>query len=96
MKDERCELCGRSPLRTTVHHLVPRENGGVEGPTANLCQACHKQIHALFTNDELAAFYHTIPRLEEHPDMEKYLRFIRKQPPEKQITIHKSNRKKRK
>ncbi|MCA0969637.1 HNH endonuclease [Halobacillus litoralis] len=93
--EETCELCKRSPLKTTEHHLIPREFGGVEGPTAWLCGACHRQIHALFTNAELAAFYHTLERLADHPDMIKYLCWVKKQDPEKRITTRKSNRKKR-
>ncbi len=48
-----CELCGRSGVQTTVHHLTPREKGGSSLPTAKLCSACHRQIHALYTNDDL-------------------------------------------
>lgn len=96
MKDETiCELCGRSPIETTEHHLVPREFGGAEGDTAQLCIPCHKQVHAWFTNEELASFYHTVERLKDHPNMEKYLKWVRKQPVDKGITIRKANRKKR-
>ncbi|MBH0228741.1 HNH endonuclease [Halobacillus yeomjeoni] len=91
---ETCELCSRSPVVTTEHHLVPRQFGGVNGPTIMLCDACHRQIHALFTNEELAAFYHSVERLRDHPDMKKYLKWVQKQDPEKKITIRKSNRKK--
>lgn len=95
MKDQEiCELCGRSPVETTVHHLTPRQFGGAEGPTANLCTPCHKQIHAIFTNQELATFYNTIPRLKDHPDMVKYIKWVKKQSPHKKITIKKANRKK--
>lgn len=91
---DHCELCERAPLKTTVHHLLPRQYGGAEGPTAHLCVACHKQIHALFTNEELAGFYHTLERLKDHPDMVKYLKWVKKQSPHKKITIKKANRKK--
>ncbi|KGP90773.1 hypothetical protein N780_03645 [Pontibacillus chungwhensis BH030062] len=93
-QQESCELCGRGPIETTEHHLVPRQYGGAEGPTAELCKACHKQIHALFTNAELAGFYNTIERLRDHPDMEKYIKWVKKQDPQKKITIKKANRKK--
>ncbi|GGD17656.1 HNH endonuclease [Pontibacillus salipaludis] len=93
-QQESCELCGRGPIETTEHHLVPRQYGGAEGPTAELCKACHKQIHALFTNAELAGFYNTIERLRDHPDMEKYIKWVKKQDPHKKITIKKANRKK--
>ncbi|ARI78069.1 HNH endonuclease [Halobacillus mangrovi] len=93
---DKCDLCERSPVKTTEHHLVPRQYGGVEGPTVMVCSACHRQIHALFTNQELAAFYHTLERLKDHPDMRKYIKWVKKQDPEKRITTRKSNRRKRK
>ncbi|MFG6120431.1 HNH endonuclease [Thalassobacillus sp. B23F22_16] len=90
--DKTCDLCGRSPVTTTVHHLIPKEYGGADGPTAQLCSTCHRQIHALFTNEELAGFYHTLERLADHPDMAKYLRWVKKQDPQKKITTRKSHR----
>ncbi|MFC7321174.1 HNH endonuclease [Halobacillus campisalis] len=92
---DKCELCRRTLVETNVHHLIPKEYGGVEGPTALLCKPCHRQIHALFTNQELASFYHSLERLADHPDMTKYLRWIKKQDPNKRITTRKSNQKKR-
>lgn len=90
-----CELCKREPVRTTEHHLIPKEYGGVDGPMAMLCSACHRQVHALFTNEELAGFYHSIERLKDHPAIMKYIRWVKKQDPEKTITTRKSNRRKR-
>lgn len=65
----------------------------MDGPVARLCIPCHKYIHAIFTIEELAGFYHTLLRLQEHPSMEEYLKWVRKQAPGKKITIKKSNRK---
>ncbi|MFQ3543821.1 HNH endonuclease [Halobacillus rhizosphaerae] len=92
--EEKCDLCHRKSGKTTVHHLIPRQYGGTEGPTAVLCSACHRQVHALFTNAELAGFYHTLERLADHPSMIKYLKWIKKQDPAKKITTRKSNRRK--
>lgn len=94
MEETICELCGRASVETTIHHLIPKQYGGADGPTVQLCIACHKQIHATFTNEELAGFYNTIERLSEHPTMEKYLKWVKKQAPGKRISIKKSNRKK--
>ncbi|WP_458122858.1 HNH endonuclease [Paenibacillus sp. Z3-2] len=44
---DQCELCGRKPVNTTIHHLTPKEMGGTFLPTASLCIPCHKQIHSL-------------------------------------------------
>ncbi|MDZ8138256.1 MAG: HNH endonuclease [Nostoc sp. DedQUE04] len=53
-QQEQCELCHREMENLTVHHLVPRQNTKRKkqdpGPTANICSACHHQIHALFDN----------------------------------------------
>lgn len=61
----KCELCGRSEVETTIHHLLPKEFGGTFGDTANLCIPCHKQIHALYTNKEIATRLTTLRELRE-------------------------------
>jgi 5-methylcytosine-specific restriction enzyme A len=86
-----CELCERDSVETTVHHLLPKEMGGTFGPTANLCIPCHKQIHALYTNAEIAARLTTIPELKADAQLSRYLKWIRKQPPTKLMKIKKSN-----
>ncbi|HZG57740.1 HNH endonuclease [Paenibacillus sp.] len=76
-----CALCGRTGVATTVHHLTPKEKGGTFLPTADLCAACHKTIHATFTNAELAAGLSTLEALRADERLAPYLRWIRKQPP---------------
>ncbi|WP_151734705.1 HNH endonuclease [Paenibacillus tengchongensis] len=89
--EETCELCGRSPLATTVHHLTPREEGGSSLPTARLCRACHRQLHALFTNRDLVtAGLTTLEALRQNPQMAAYLKWIRKQPPGAEPKLRKS------
>lgn len=91
-----CELCERENVETTVHHLTPREEGGSHLPTANLCISCHKQIHALFTNRELANGLHTIENLRSNERVYKYLKWIKKQPSTSLVRIKKSNEKRSK
>ncbi|MGG3891777.1 HNH endonuclease [Metabacillus fastidiosus] len=91
-----CELCERKLVETTVHHLLPKEMGGTFGPTANLCIPCHKQIHALYTNKEIAVRLTTIQELKEDEQLSRYLKWIRKQPSTKLMKIKKSNDRKRK
>ncbi|WP_070119870.1 HNH endonuclease [Bacillus marinisedimentorum] len=90
-----CELCGRSGVQTTVHHLTPKEKGGTFLPAATLCIPCHKQVHALFSNEELAAALNTIGALQRNEHIQKYLKWIRKQPPARVPRTKKSLRKKR-
>ncbi|WP_096155201.1 MULTISPECIES: hypothetical protein [Bacillus] len=75
-----CELCRREHVEITVHHLTPKEMDGTFLPTTNLCIPCHKQIHALYPNEELAVRLNTIALLRKDEKISKFLRWIRKQP----------------
>lgn len=61
----------------TKHHLVPKSQGG--GPTADLCQMCHKQIHALYDNKTLGEVFNTIEKLREELPVQKYIKWAVKQ-----------------
>ncbi|AHM58930.1 hypothetical protein D770_03315 [Flammeovirgaceae bacterium 311] len=61
----------------SLHHLIPREEGGRYGPTIPLCQPCHSTIHLVFTNKELAKQYNSVEKLKEAPALQKYLNWIR-------------------
>ena len=92
-----CELCRRHGIsKVTEHHLIPREFGGANMQVAWLCPDCHKQIHALYTNRELALRLHTLKLLEDDYKIQKYLKYIRKQPTSKVTSIKKSREVRRK
>jgi len=63
------------PQVVQEHHLRPEERA--TSPTVMLCRPCHKQIHAVFTNEELRADYDTIDALREAAQLEEYLSWIR-------------------
>ncbi|WP_374108502.1 HNH endonuclease [Nostoc sp. XA010] len=79
---KQCQLCQREMESLTVHHLVPRQNTKRKkqdpGPTANICSACHCQIHALFDNKLLALELNTLDKLKNEPQMQKFLVWVRK------------------
>ncbi len=85
-----CDLCNRQGVRLTEHHLIPREMGGKNSETALLCTTCHKQIHALYTNKELAFLLNTLERLKDDEKIIKYLKWVEKQSPTTEFTIKKS------
>ena len=85
-----CELCLRDNVDRTIHHLTPREFGGGPEDTSKLCISCHKQIHALYPNAELAIRLNTIEKLQDDPDIKKYLNWIKKQHAGKLQRIKKS------
>jgi 5-methylcytosine-specific restriction protein A len=78
-----CSLCRRGFGRRqlTKHHCLPRERGGTQEDVELLCPQCHGMVHATYTNRTLAALYPTIRELRRAPELEGFLRWVRKQPP---------------
>jgi len=73
-----CALCERRVSGLTRHHLRPREHGGTD--TVPLCSPCHRQVHALFTNNTLAGELDSLEKLRAEPRIRNYLRWVRRQP----------------
>ena len=84
-----CALCERDVDQLTEHHLIPRSRGrkGQELPTVDLCSACHRQIHALFTNEQLARDLNTLERLRDDPSVARFVKWVRKQDPSRRIRV---------
>lgn len=78
---EICPLCGREIPKDQQdkHHLVPRLKGGKA--TELMHRICHRQIHALFTEAELAKSYSTVDALLAHPDIQKFVQWVQTKPP---------------
>jgi hypothetical protein len=76
-----CALCRRrvpdvgDPQAVQEHHLRPERRA--ESPTVMLCRPCHKQVHALFTNEELREGYDTAEALRGAERLAGYLAWIR-------------------
>jgi len=83
----KCELCLREVENYTVHHLIPRSRAGSGGPRAILCKACHRMVHHIFNNKELAAELDSIEKIKQHPEIQKFVKWVRKQDPHKHIKI---------
>ena len=79
-----CALCDRPipPYLESRHHLIPKLKGGKHGPIAVIHTICHSKIHSVFSEVELARSYSTIEALREHEEMKKFIRWIKKRPPE--------------
>ncbi|AFZ68890.1 HNH endonuclease [Deinococcus peraridilitoris] len=84
-----CQLCERDVPKLTVHHLVPRSQGrrGEALPTLLICLACHRQLHVLFSNEELARSLNTRDKRVSHPAMERFLKWVRKQSPQTHVRV---------
>ncbi len=90
-----CALCDRNHLTLTTHHLIPRQQTKRKkqetGPTIEICSPCHRQIHAQFTNKELAAEFNSIAKLKANKSMQKFLAWIRKQDPARHVRTRKAS-----
>lgn len=77
-----CALCSRPipPALRDAHHLVPKSRGGVS--TVYMHRACHKQIHALFTETELAKNYSSLQALCAHPEIARFINWVKDKPSE--------------
>jgi hypothetical protein len=75
-----CELCDRPvpPALRDAHHLVPKSRGG--SITVFMHRACHRQVHALFTETELARHYPTGEALRAHPEIGRFIDWLRDKP----------------
>lgn len=75
-----CPLCGRliPPEQSDEHHLIPKLKGGKV--TQALHRICHRQVHALLTESELAKHYNSPEALLEHPEIQKFVAWVRKKP----------------
>lgn len=80
--EEICLLCGRSMAEPcNRHHLLPLSKGGKNTPTILLHKICHDKIHAVFTEMELKKTYNTIERLQQHEEIAKFIKWVRKKEP---------------
>lgn len=81
-----CPLCGREMIEgpsLNEHHLVPKSYGGTERYVMH--KVCHNKIHSLFTEAELAVVYNTFEKLREQPAIRSFVKWIRKQHPERMV-----------
>lgn len=88
-----CPLCGREMVEgpsVNLHHVVPKSLGGREVFWVHT--VCHSKIHSLFTNRELFHFYNTFEKLREHPDVQSFVKWIKRKPLEFRTRNKKSRR----
>ena len=75
-----CPICDR-PIPSSqkdAHHLVPKSKGGKT--TEFLHRICHRQIHALFTETELARRLNSADAIREHPQMQRFIEWVKNKP----------------
>ena len=87
-----CPLCNRviPPAQADRHHLVPKSKGGRR--TEFLHRVCHRQVHALLTEGELAVQYATVEALLQHPEQQAFVAWVKTKPEDFFVRTHKSTR----
>jgi 5-methylcytosine-specific restriction endonuclease McrA len=90
-----CPLCDRfiPESQKDAHHLVPKSKGGKA--TEYLHRICHRQIHGLLTETELARNYNTVDALRAHAEMAKFIAWVKTKPDDFMQRVSKSSRLKR-
>jgi hypothetical protein len=88
-----CPLCQR-PLGQLVegHHLIPRLKGGRAEHLVDLHSICHRKIHSVFSENELAHYYNTIERLLEHEEIKRFAHWVSKKHPDYHDSSRLNNR----
>lgn len=82
-----CEICDRSWIPLTYHHLIPKQmhakaikRGWHEqwrlNSVAWLCRACHSFVHRMASNEELAKELWTVERLMEREESQAWAKWI--------------------
>ena len=88
-----CELCRRRVPRRliTQHHVKPKSEGGKHSHKTPLCKPCHKQVHATFSNKQLARLYDDLEALRSAESLQPFLKWIVKQKPDRNFRTVASN-----
>lgn len=88
---ECCELCGRA-TPVTRHHLIPRtrhrnkrmrrsfSREEMQQRVLWVCRSCHNHIHDTFSEKELADTYCEKERLLNHPNIKRFVGWIKTKP----------------
>ncbi|KAI3576842.1 hypothetical protein IWW34DRAFT_821205 [Fusarium oxysporum f. sp. albedinis] len=82
-----CELCSRSWVPLSYHHLIPRfvhEKAVKRGwhrkedlqNVAWLCGACHRFVHHFKTHEELARDYYTVELLLDEDEVQRWASWV--------------------
>ena len=76
-----CFLCGRAlGRRVEWHHPVPKSRGGRN--VVPIHPICHRTIHATLSNAELERGYASAAALRGHPEIAKFLDWVRDKEPD--------------
>lgn len=82
-----CEICERDWVPLSYHHLIPRSTHAkvlkrkwheehMLNRVAWLCIACHRFVHRMASNEELAQKYYTVDKIMEREDAQAWAQWV--------------------
>jgi hypothetical protein len=80
-----CPICTRQMTENSYadeHHLIPKSQGGKYSEKIKLHRICHDKIHSIWTESQLAGYYNTVERIINHQEMQTFIKWVKKRPPE--------------
>lgn len=84
-----CPICNRFyGGEMQKHHLKPKTFHNRTNEVYDkynlitIHKICHQKIHATFSEYELYHHYHTIERLLEHEEIQKFVKWVKKKDPD--------------
>jgi 5-methylcytosine-specific restriction endonuclease McrA len=94
MNEPHCPLCGRllGNINVDRHHLVPKSFKGKEQFLVH--KICHRKIHSVFTERQLAQSFHSWGALQADPDIRAFIDWVARKPPAFYTSTATSERKK--
>lgn len=77
-----CPICDRDMIKgpfADKHHFIPKCRGGKA--TQYLHKVCHRKIHSIWTEKELEMEFNDPNKVCAHPEMQKFIAWIKKKEP---------------
>ena len=93
-----CPICGREMFKGRFvddHHLIPKAKKGRYGTKITIHRVCHDKIHSLWKESELANYYNTADRIKEHPEIQKFIKWLARKPADFYIKTKMANGRRR-
>ncbi len=91
-----CPICERDMIKDLFvdkHHFLPKCRGGKESEYVH--KICHNKIHSIWTEKELEAEFHDPEKVKAHPEMQKFIKWVKKKEPDFYDKNEQHTRKKR-
>ena len=91
-----CPICDREMWKgpsIDKHHFLPKCKGGRD--TEYLHKVCHRKIHSLWTENELAKEYNNVSIIISHPEIIKFIKWISNKEPDFYDRNDRHNRKRK-